>query len=388
MLRRLPLGFTGLIAAATLVSACSSSSVTTPVNVGPTFASQTLYATNATQNGISIYPAQTKSGSGPQYQIGGSSTTLAGPQYITFDALSDIFTTNWTPATDAASIVEFKATATGNVLPIDTYTFTTTQPRGIFGFQTTFAGATTASNVLVVAVTSGAQSLPYISQLQFFTSSLLSAPYQTIGGPNTGLNIPTGVAVDAKGNVYVANNAGGSIEVFTIPSPTPSPSPTATASATASPSPSPTPSGATPTPSPTPVATATPMDLAPIATIAGAASGIHQPTGLALDTNGNIYVADQRSTICAPAVTYCPAILKFAAGSNGAAVPTHIAGSATLLFAPTDVKVDTLGNIYVADSTASGAGVIYIFASGSSGNVAPTATFKSPGAPVGLGLSP
>jgi sugar lactone lactonase YvrE len=130
------------------------------------------------------------------------------------------------------------------------------------------------------------------------------------------------------------------------------------------------------------------MNIAPIATIAGSASHIGQPTGIALDAHGNIYVADQASTACAPALAHCPAILKFAAGASGAATPTIIAGAATKLFAPTDVKVDSNGLIYVADSTSAGASVIYIYAATASGNVAPTATFTSPGTAIGLGLSP
>ena len=386
MLRRLSLGFTGVIAAATMIAACSSSTVSNPISVGPNFASQTLYASNSTQNGVSIYPSGTKTGSGPQYQIGGSFTTLAGPQYLTFDSFGNLFTTNWTPATGAASILEFKATATGNVYPYQTYNFTTTQPRGIADFMTDLEGATTTSDALVVTVTNAAQTLSFVSQLQFFSSESLTTPYQTVSGPATGLNVPIGVAVDSKQNIYVANNQGKSVEEFNIPTPSPTPSPTATP--TASPTPTPTPSGATPSPTPTPVPTATPMNIAPIATISGATSGLGTPTGLALDGSLNIYVADQASTVCQPALAHCAAILIFPPGANGNVAPKSIAGSNTLLFAPTDVKVDKSGNIYVADSTAAGASVIYIYANGATGNVAPTATFTSPGAAIGLGLSP
>jgi hypothetical protein len=385
MLRKLTLGFTGIMAAAILIAGCSSSEAGKILSIGPTFAPESLYATNSTQNGISIYPAgSSKTGAGPQYQIGGSNTSLLGPLYVTLDSLGDIFTTTWAPGTGAATILEFKALATGNVLPYQTYTFTLSHPRGVFDYLTTFGGATTKTDVLVSSVVDASQPLSFANQLQFFTSANVSlGPYSVVAGPLTGLNVPVGVAADSSGNVYVANNQSANVEVFSFPSPSPTPSPTATPSP--SPTPSPTPTGATPSPEPSVSPTATPYNVAPFATISGAASKIGLPTGVALDTNNNIYVADQASTACTPA---CPAILIFPKGSNGAVAPTVLAGSATKLYAPSDVKVDSNGLIYVADTTASGAGVIYVFAAGASGNVAPTATYTSPGAVTGLGLSP
>ncbi|HVA28537.1 MAG TPA: hypothetical protein VNF68_10175 [Candidatus Baltobacteraceae bacterium] len=389
MLRKHTLGFTGVLVAAVAIaivaSGCSSTGAGQVVSVGPTFASQSLYATNTTQNGISIYPAGTKTGAGPQYQIGGSNTTLAGPQYVTLDSLGDIFTTNWSASTGTANILEFKALATGNVLPYNGAAFGSAHPRGIFDYQTTFASSTTKTDVLVVAVVDPTQPLSFSSQLQFLEAAFVGGgTYNVIAGPLTGLDVPVGVAADSSGNIYVANSqgtSGANVEVFSVPSPSPTPSPTATP--TASPTPTPTPSGATASPVPTPSPTATPENIAPLATLT---SEIGTPTGIALDANGNIYVADQASTVCSP---HCPAILRFAASPTTGAAPTGaIAGAATLLFAPTDVKVDSTGLIYVADSTSAGAGVVYVFAAGASGNVAPIATFSSPGSVTGLGLSP
>jgi DNA-binding beta-propeller fold protein YncE len=90
--------------------------------------------------------------------------------------------------------------------------------------------------------------------------------------------------------------------------------------------------------------------------------------------------------VCSPAA--CPAVLEFAPGSGAGSSPSAIIeGTNTLLVAPTDVKVDSSGNIYVAD-TAAGAGVIYVFSAGSNGNVAPVETIKSPGSLSGIGLVP
>ncbi len=100
MLRRLTLGFALVTAAAVAVSACSSNDSNSTISIGPNFPSQTLYATNSTQNAINIYPPTTKGGA-PAYQIGGSATTLSGPQYLTFDNLSNLFVTNYNVSASA-----------------------------------------------------------------------------------------------------------------------------------------------------------------------------------------------------------------------------------------------------------------------------------------------
>jgi hypothetical protein len=379
MLPRLALGFAGVLAAAIGIAACSSSDATQSIAVGPSFGPETLYAANVTQNSVNIYKPFPSTTTGPLYQIGGSSTSLSGPQYLAFDASYNLWTTNWLSSTSSGAIIEFLPQATGNVVPWQSLSLGTIRPRGIATLRYSFYGAATASNVLAVAVTDPSQPTSFNSGIALYEGPLLSSgQFARIAGPATGLNVPSGIAVDAKNNVYVANLQGASVEVFAIPTATPSPSPTA--SPTVTPSPTATPTGATPTPATT--ATPTPLNLAPIATISGGATGLNEPTGLGLDTNGNIYVTDQKATTCS-----CPAVLIFAAGSSGAVAPKVISGTKTGLLAPTDVKVDSSGNIFVADEL-NGTGVIYEFAPNSSGNVAPTAIIGSPGSVIGLGLLP
>ncbi len=390
MLRRLTLGFALVTAAAIAVSACSSSDSNSTISVGPNFPSQSLYATNSTQNGVNIYPPGTKSGAGPAYQIGGTATTLSGPQYLAFDNLSNLFVTNYNVSANTSSIVEIKALATGDVLPYNSVTLNSNiRPRGIsFYLQPAVTASASPVPALVVAAVNAGASSGFTSQLLFFTGLL--GEFQVLAGPNTGLNVPSGVAQDSANNIYVTNLQGASVEEFALPSPTPTPVPTATASPTTTPSPTPTPVGATPSPTPTPIPTASPINVAPVRTLSGATSGIGQPTGIALDASGNIYVSDVAARLgsaCGTSST-CPAVLIFPAGANGSTAPRSIAGAATKLNAPTDVKVDKSGNIYVADTTASGAGVIYIFASTASGNVAPSSTYTSTGAVLGIGLTP
>lgn len=373
MLRRLTVGL-GSIAIAIAIAACSSS--TTPISVGPTFQSATLYATNASQNAISIYPEGSASGTGPQYQIGGASTTISGPQYLVFNSASDLYVSNYNQTTSAASIIELKALATGNVIPLAGTGTGIVRPRGVAIFTSTgFADA-----LLAVANVNPGAGAGFTNQLVIFDSVTLGTPIETIAGSATGLNAPSGMASDSNGNLYVANLQGASVEGFALPTVTPTPS--------GSPSPTPTATPTVgPTTSPTALPTATPVNLAPTFTISGAQTGLVTPVSVGLDSSNTLYVADQGS----PAAGMAPAIRVYAAnpiGAQNVAPIRTIIGAATLLNAPNDVRVDSTGRIYVSDSTSAGAGVINVYAAGATGNVAPVATYTSPGAVIGIALAP
>jgi hypothetical protein len=327
-----------------------------------------IYAANSSQNAISIYLAKSASGSAPNYQIGGSSTTLDGPQYLAFDSSGNLWVTNYDASTGVGQIEEFKALAIGNVLPFGGITFPGGfgQARGIAIFQS--KGYMVVGSDVPTATT---PALP--SQLQFFTTadSGPSTPFLIVTGAGTGLNVPSGVAFDSSGNAFVANRQGASVESFVIPTPTPTPASTPSPT----PSPTPTPVGATPSPTPTPV-TQNYQNLTPATAIVGASTGLVNPTGVALDSAGNIYVSDAGN----------PSVRVFATGATGNVPPIRvIAGASTGFVLPTDVKVDSTGQLYVADQ---GANKIFVFAPLASGNVAPMSTYPAIGSLVGIGLTP
>ncbi|HEY9085054.1 MAG TPA: hypothetical protein VIN40_03820 [Candidatus Tyrphobacter sp.] len=389
MPRKLTVGLI-ILSAAVAIAACSNVSTTSGLSIGPNFPKGTLYVTNSTQNGVSIYTNGEASGKGPAYQIGGSSTGLGGPQYLAFDASNDLWVTNYDSSTQRASVIEIKALATGNVQPFGVINGVgdgVVRPRGI--------GIDTTDKIVVIANVNPTAGANFTSQLLVYSTGDaqlgVTVPGVTIAGPMTQMNVPSGVALHGLTG-YVTNLQSASVEAFTIPTPTPTPAPTSTPAPT--PTPSPTPTGMTPSPSPTPSPTPTPVNIAPTLVLSGALTGLTQPSDIALDANADLLVSDEGSI--SPPVA--PSILIFSAaevsggGTLNVAPSCKLSGNLTKLFAPTGVAVDTSGNIYVADTTATGAGMVYVFDNISvtcgTANVAPTKTFTSPGVPIGLGLVP
>lgn len=149
------------------------------------------------------------------------------------------------------------------------------------------------------------------------------------GSSATGLFHPSGIALDLRGNLYATNaSSNDSVTVYA-------------ASATG--------------------------DARPIATIEGGNTKLSNPAGIALDSKGNIYVANQPFG----------SITVYDAGSNGNVMPTAIiTGSATGLANPTGIALDSSGNIYVADRGDQNGGNIMVYPAGSDGNVKPSATIS------------
>jgi sugar lactone lactonase YvrE len=170
-------------------------------------------------------------------------------------------------------------------------------------------------------------------------------------------NFPEGVAVDAAGNVYVADTSNSLIRKIT-------------------------PAGVVTT-------------LAGTAGTIGYADGpaatakFWSPSGVAVDTAGNVYVADTNNNRIRK-ITPAGVVSTLAGSSTGASGFTNGTGSAASFYYPNDVALDTAGNLYVADwgnnairkitpsgvvSTVAGGG---IGVTGSTNGAAAGATFNAP----------
>lgn len=386
--RRRASGFLILVLTGAIV-ACSRLGQTTGVNVGPNFPSATLYASNTNQNAISIYTSGTASGKGPTFLIGGANTGLDGPRYLAFDRAQNLWTTNYDASTNKATLIQFAALATGDVVPLLTAALPG-RPRGI-AFTSKGPSpkpSTSASPVprIMVVADNDPQDV-YPNRILLYVAGT-GTPYQSIGGPKPGLKLPGGVAIDGQGHIYVANIQGASVSSFTLPTPSPTPKPTPTHSPTPTPSPSPTPS-TSPSPSPTPSPTPTPVNIFPRFSITSK-NEVITPLSVALDSLGNIYIVDQGKPNAGCRSKEGPAILVFPPFNKK--IPftkpiRKIHGCNTMLNIPTDIKVNPKGITYVADESTTGAGVVLIFAAGANGNVTPT-YYTSPGAVTGIGLVP
>ncbi len=120
---------------------------------------------------------------------------------------------------------------------------------------------------------------------------------------------------------------------------------------------------------------------------------INNPTGLAIDASGNIYVVD-RNNLRVRKITPAGIISTFAGGGSGG---DGVAANTASLSSPVDVAVDAAGNVYIADAMARKvrkvnlSGIISTFAgvgtpgSTGDGGLATAAQFFSP---YGLAIDP
>jgi hypothetical protein len=124
---------------------------------------------------------------------------------------------------------------------------------------------------------------------------------------------------------------------------------------------------------------------APIATISGSNAGLQDPTGLALDSSGDLLVANG---------TDPGYVSVFAPGANGNVAPiATISGSNTGLVGAMGLALDSQGDVFAANMFGNGGpGSVTEYASGASGNVAPIATISGPNTalrlPQGVALVP
>ena len=124
---------------------------------------------------------------------------------------------------------------------------------------------------------------------------------------------PSGIAVDNAGNVYVADTDNALIRMIT-------------------------PAGL--------VSTFAGSGTAGSANGAGAAASFDHPTGIAVDNAGNVYVADKGNNLIR---MITPAGVVSTLAGSGAAGSTNGTGAAASFNSPTGVAVSSVGNVYVAD---------------------------------------
>jgi serine/threonine protein kinase, bacterial len=236
-----------------------------------------IYVTSvhgAAANSVEVFSARSNGNVSPTAVIQGSATELNYPMGVALDGNNNIYVSNYD---GAPWVTVYTAGSTGNVAP--TRTFPSQYVSGVEGialdakaniYVTSFGGPSTLGVVTVWPA--GANGY--------------AAPIMVINGPATGLTFPVGITLDAKGNIYVANQPFNrkqkpSVLVFSAGS-----------------------NG----------------DASPMRVITGAATQLNTPVGIALDAKENVYVGnfgDQGRKLD-------PSITVFAAGAKGNVAPVRV----------------------------------------------------------------
>jgi sugar lactone lactonase YvrE len=301
-------------------------------------AGETIFTANPFY--VAAYPV----GSSDNFASSVPPTGMIDPGGVARDSSGRIYVTNG--ATNTVTI--YAASADGNVAPLAVIGGANTQladPSGI---------ALDGSGKIYVLNGNGEGRITEYPPIGASTGILDGTPSVTIGGNNTLLDQPDGIAVNVAGDIYTVNRIGGPIvsgESYDRGSVTV-------------------------------YATGSNGNVAPAVTIDGAATGLSFPDAIALDAEGNIYVVNAETANTGSTLSTIPSITVYQAGSDGNATPKAIiAGSKTGLIAPEGIAIDASGYLYVADFGGS-LSTIGIFLAGSNGNVAPGTTIA--GANTGL----
>jgi len=205
-----------------------------------------LYVSNFNGNSITVYAAGASGDAAPIATLAGGSTGLAGPIGLAFDGTGQLYVVNG-PGPGIGTVTVYPAGATGNVVPTATIGGPTTRLDNPWGVAVDASGqiyvSSAGDSILVYAPGATGD----------------AAPVAAIAGPSTGLNTPLGLVLTPGGRqhggqrLYVANFRGNSITVYS-------------GSAVG--------------------------DAAPIATIAGPATGLAEPGAVALDGTGHVYAGN------------------------------------------------------------------------------------------------
>jgi sugar lactone lactonase YvrE len=288
---------------------------------------------------VFVYSAGSNGDQAPTAIISGGNTGLTYPIGIALDSSRNIYV----PDKGAGMVFVYSAGSDGNEAPTATISGSNKDLESIALDSSRNIYVTDINSVLVYSAVGSS------------TGTLNESPIATISTTmTTGLTSPRGIALDSSGNIYVGDCPAcygevGAPSVFVYPA-------------------------------------GSNANVAPIATISGSSTGLIQPAGVAVDSSGKIYVADDGNPEAFPAT---PAnVFVYSAGSNGNVAPiATITGSKTGLSFGISIAVDSSGNIYVAESYSA---TVLVYSAGSTGNVAPTAILFGPntdlGGPIGIAV--
>lgn len=312
--------------------------------------SRNIYVTgyvNGLANAIDIYPAGSDGDVSPAAIIAGADTGLTDAAAIALDSGGSLFVLNvYGGPANGGSITVYPDGSGGDTVP------TTTITSSFTGLESASGIAVDSSGKIYVAHESGGADGDGSIAIYSLGSYATSPPIATIAGDNTGLSNPFGIGVDSNGNISVLNS-DKAITVY--------------------------PAGSA-------------GDATPNSTINVDSRGNGFPTGMAVGPHGKLYVANQGTVKC-NSQQFCHqtspgSVAAYPAVSDGNAGPSAvIAGPDTNLASPSAIAMDHNGEIYVANKGWArcprycgcylpGPGSVTVYAAGSEGNAKPIATIS------------
>jgi len=365
-------------------SLVGNASISNPGGIG--YWNGRIYVTNEATDSITVYPAGANGSVSPIVTIAGDKTRLGGPKAIAFDSAGNIYVAN--AAQDSGghdSVTKYAAGSSGDVAPVAEITGAATK-------LSSPSGLTVDSSGNIYVANEGSNNGGLDSITVYAAGSIgNAAPSKVISGAATLLDRPGGVAVDAKGNIYATSfgaegNSSVSILVYSKDgggNVAPSTSIDGDCAVLSCP-------GAIALDASANIYVTNPGNIAsgdesvavfthdtvvpgytgqcltPAYNIFGPKTGIEQPFGIAVDSTGGIYVANQDAD----------SVVVFQTGDNGNVAPTARIATDNEIFAPAGVAVDPSGKIYVANGNADRhvSNSVTIYAPGSNAATAPVAS--------------
>lgn len=278
----------------------------------------TIYVADDGTNAVDVFAPGSNGNVAPERVISGPDTGINEPGDVKVSPSGDVYVSNF----GGDSITEYAPGASGDASPICTISGPNT------GLDENDDMSLEADGTLVVgnfSDSSGGE-----GSVVVFPAGACGdvTPAETIEGSNTGFAIVDGVGTDAAGTIYADSSENEAIEAF--------------------------PAGAN-------------GNVSPESSITGPDTGLGDVDDIIVGFNGEIYATSGFGGPVNSVTVYAP-------GASGDATPVQdITGPDTDFGLPDDLAVDDSGNIYVTDSEATVGPAVLEYASGATGDAAPSA---------------